>query len=165
METGVTPRLYVMVGLPGSGKSAFRPELLRTRPHAVAVSSDDIIERMSAEAGLSYDEGFSRFVKDATKNMHESAGAAFGAGLDVIWDQTNLSVKKRKALLSRKPKRYEAIAVHVYVPEELRQQRLAERPGKTIPPSVDRSMIDGYVSPSTEEGFDDVWLVRGWDRA
>jgi hypothetical protein len=53
------------------------------------------------------------------------------------------------------PKHYQKVAVFFPVPADLKQ-RLANRPGKSIPEPVMLSMINQLEPPSKDEGFDEV---------
>lgn len=83
-------KFVVMVGISGSGKSTRAEECY---PNAVIVSSDEIRERVFGD------------VNDQTHNgkvfdvMFRESVAALNAGEDVVYDATNLSSKRRKALL------------------------------------------------------------------
>ena len=152
------PTLYMLIGVPGAGKSTW----IKNRTWAdktTVVSSDRFIDEEAERQGKTYNEVFSEYVKIATKLMENHALVAQANGLDIIWDQTNTSIKSRKAKLAMLPG-YEKIAVVFKTPdaEEL-ARRLASRPGKSIPDNVMRSMIDNLQAPSEEEGWKEVWYV------
>lgn len=151
------PKLYMMIGVPGSGKSTW---LRKNNSNAVIISTDDIIEQTAAAAGKTYNEVFKDNIKFATQLANEHARAAFTADQDVIWDQTNLNAKSRRAKLDLAPDHYEKIAVFFPTPdkEEL-SKRLDSRPGKNIPQNIMMGMIASLVQPTTDEGFDDIIVV------
>lgn len=151
--------LVVLVGLPGAGKSTYR-DILKEQGYFV-VSSDDYIEDFASKSGSTYNAVFAERVQLANKLMRDDFKTYIKNGDDVIWDQTNLSVKKRKGILAQVPDNYLKLAVYFEIDEELRQQRLGNRPGKVIPPHVDDSMRGSYVRPTVEEGFD---LVNSFDQ-
>ena len=74
-----------------------------------------------------------------------------------IRDRTSTTVASRKRKFNTLPK-YEHIAIVFKTPDadEL-ARRLASRPGKNIPDHVMRSMIDGFVMPTEDEGFTEIW--------
>jgi len=78
---------------------------------------------------------------------------------DNNWEQTSVSVKSRKKKFNMLPD-YEHVAVVFITPDndEL-ERRLANRPGKNIPPHVMRSMIDNFQFPTEAEGFDEIWYA------
>jgi tRNA uridine 5-carbamoylmethylation protein Kti12 len=160
------PKVEVLVGLPGSGKSTRLsfvddPEF---GGDVFVYSTDAYIEARAKEAGKSYDDMFSDHISDATKHMNNVLAIAISAGIDVYWDQTNMSSKKRKSILSKFPKSYrkECWCVRVpSTPEEWGEldRRLASRHGKTIPHHIIEAMADSYVEPELDEGFDKITIV------
>lgn len=151
--------VYMFVGLPCAGKSTLREKVVEMLgDSAVIISSDDYIEERAAEEGLTYSDVFTKYAKAAELNMYSKLGNAQGHP-DVkvfIWDQTNLTPKARKKKLSHFPVDYNKVAVVFQCDEEVRQERLKNRPGKVIPAHVDLSMRNTYVEPSLDEGFDSI---------
>ena len=149
------PTFYMLIGVPGSGKSTWRA---KHKKDATVASSDDYIDTVAANTGKTYSEVFSAHVKDANRYALEAAKAGFARGDDVIWDQTNTSRKSRASKLAMVPKGYHKVAVFFPTPPDLKQ-RLANRPGKTIPEPIILSMINQLEPPSKEEGFDEIVAV------
>jgi predicted kinase len=78
---------------------------------------------------------------------------------DIIWDQTSTTRASRARKFRMLPE-YSAIAVVFPTPEpEELAQRLASRPGKTIPPEVIERMIEDWEEPDLSEGFEEIWRV------
>ena len=156
--------LIVLIGLPASGKSTWRENFLsKSDEEFVIVSSDDEIERLCAEEGITYTEGFDKFVGKATGIIKQKFREAVNKGSNVIWDQTNLTVKKRRGILQKVPEGYrcEAVAFELTVAEL--ESRLAKREaetGKHIPHHVMKNMAKSYIPPTKEEGFDKVTVVK-----
>jgi predicted ABC-type ATPase len=127
-------------------------------------STDRYIENAADRLGKTYDDVFEEYVGSATKYMNDALDSAIKDGVDVYWDQTNLGVKKRANIINRI--RQPGYAVHFIcvVPpgagwgdaQTEWKHRLANRTGKTIPNNIMKSMIDNYVEPEPEEGFDTV---------
>lgn len=157
------PLFIVLVGLPGSGKSTYTKIAVECDPTTVIVSTDGIIENFAAHHGKTYDEVWEEAIKPATKLAQSKMELGFKARSTVIIDQTNLGMKKRKKLLSQVPEGYTKIACYFEIDEELRQQRLKARPGKTIPAHIDAQMAASYLRPETHEGFDAVYYGEWWD--
>lgn len=148
----------MMVGLPGSGKSTYAENL--SDAYAEYLSTDALIEFVATMRGLSYNDVFKDSIKYAQEAVNINAALAFGNGADVIWDQTNLTVKSRASKLRMVPAGYKKIAVVVGCPdEEEHTRRLNSRPGKTIPPHIIKSMKATSTFPTLEEGFDDIIIV------
>ena len=153
------PTLTVLVGLPGSGKSTSIPEDF----DGFIYSTDNYIEQCAKMNGWTYNQAFREFIEPATKTMNEQLEIAIRQKADVLWDQTNMSAKKRRGILSRFPKTYRKVCACRVPPldsqawNELRQ-RLLSREGKTIPLHIVETMADSYVEPTLDEGFDEVHL-------
>lgn len=150
------PSIIVLCGLPGSGKSTLRDSF--RGENMVHLSTDDYVEQIAAFRGKTYDQIWSDEIGNATVAVHNQFRQAIHDKRSIVWDQTNLTPKKRKKILSQVPGDYYKIAIFVQVPEELRQERLKNRPCKVIPAHVDRSMQDNLTIPTKEEGFDAVLL-------
>ena len=160
-------KIYIMlIGLPFSGKSTWIRKYLAKQPEKnfKVVSSDDIIEEMAAEDGLTYDAAWKKFASDAGKEMNRRFKSYVASGENIIHDQTNLGAKSRVAKLSLVPSSYKKIAVVLSLTDaewtSRFNQRMAENPGKTIPDFVIKNMARSYVSPTKEEGFDQIIYVR-----
>lgn len=142
----------MLIGVPGAGKTTW---IKNNKKDAVVLSTDNYIERYAMKTGKTYNDMFKELIGTATKEMDRDLAHAIENGRDIIWDQTNLTPKSRKSKLSKIPSNYRKIAVFFSVPKDLRD-RLASRPGKTIPEPVILSMINQLTPPSKEEGFDEI---------
>ncbi len=158
--------LTILVGLPGSGKSTYLnfvddPEF---GGDVFVYSTDNYIEAQAKAVGKTYNDMFRDHINEATKHMNDVLAIAISAGIDVYWDQTNMSSKKRKGILSKFPKNYRKECWCVRVPQTAEEwaeldRRLASRPGKTIPHHIIEAMTDSYVEPELDEGFDKITIV------
>jgi predicted kinase len=161
-DVGNRPVIYVMVGIPGCGKSTFIDKILNAANDYVVLSSDNIIENKAKEIGKTYTEVFKTEVKAANKLVRVQFSDAIQSLKNIIWDQTNLTVDKRKEILSKLPKDYYKVAVFVGTPFDVCLERVAARAkatGKNIPDFVMRDMNAKLEAPSAEEGFDEIVLV------
>lgn len=149
------PRLFMLIGIPGSGKTTFINQLMFECPEEWThiASTDQIIEEWAAEEGKTYDDVFFDYYKTAEKTMYEWTMNAIKMDKTIIWDQTNMNVQTRAKKLILIPDNYEKIAITFNVPGNL-TERLASRPGKTIPLQVCQNMINSYEPPTQAEGFD-----------
>ena len=160
------PICTVMVGLPGLGKSTL-VESERAIYEGIdfpvfVYSTDSLLETAAKELGSTYDEVFETMIKSVTEAANASLDVAIKERQDIIWDQTNLGVKKRAKIINRmRQAGYQIRCVCVVPPasdytgdKEDWVQRLANRPGKTIPQHILTNMIESFVVPSKEEGFD-----------
>ena len=145
------PTMYMLIGVPASGKSTW---VEKHKGDALVISTDNLIEIYAADNGKTYNDVFFEHIKIATKIAMEHAEAAFAAGQDVIWDQTNITKKSRKGKLAMVPEHYRKTAVFFATPlEEEWQRRLNSRPGKSIPAHILDSMVEMLEMPEQDEGW------------
>lgn len=151
------PKLYVLVGVPGSGKSTWVANQRWDMNNTVFVSTDDHVEAYAKSVGKTYNEVFEDYMPTAVRLMADDVIAARKASKDIVWDQTSTTVKSRKRKFNMLPDYY-AIAVVFPTPEKAElDKRLANRPGKNIPKHVIQSMIENWETPTEEEGFAEIW--------
>ncbi len=149
--------VYILIGLPASGKSTWRESHLAANStvETVIISSDDIVEEIAKEKGVTYDEAHKLVDwKYATSRMRTHFRQALNKGQDVIVDRTNMSRKSRKMFLKDLPEGYESVAVVFTVPDTVLQERLNARAaatGKSIPKDVIENMASRYMAPDREE--------------
>jgi predicted kinase len=152
-------KLYVLVGIPGSGKSTWYANNEDLLGDTVYVSTDDFVEQEAARQGKTYNEVFKDFMPTAVKLMAGVVNQARALNMDIVWDQTSTTVASRAKKFKMLPN-YEHIAVVFKTPEKAElDRRLASRPGKNIPSAVMNSMIAGWEDPTKDEGFIDIWYV------
>lgn len=153
------PKLYVLVGVPGSGKSTWVLNQDWTQDCAY-ISTDKFVEEHAAKMGKTYTEVFEEYMPTAVKLMAEEVVAAREKNQDIIWDQTSTTKLSRYKKLTMLPDYY-SIAVVFATPEESElNRRLKNRPGKVIPKRVITLMIEGFENPTLEEGFQEIWYTN-----
>ena len=149
-------KVYILVGVPASGKTTW----LMNQSWIVGmeyVSTDFYVEKFAKRLGKTYNEVFDDVMPRAVRLMTRAVNRARAAGRDIIWDQTNTTVKSRAKKFRMLPD-YQHIAVVFDTPEPNEHaRRLAGRPGKSIPDHVVRSMIDNFEMPTEQEGFKEIW--------
>jgi predicted kinase len=154
------PILYVLVGVPGSGKSTWIGHQTFNWDNTVVVSTDIFVERYAMSVGKTYNEVFEDYMPTAIGLMAESAQLAFAEGKDVVWDQTSTTIKTRARKLRMAPATYIKIAVVFNTPSSTVHAKMLDRPGKVIPPEVIQDMVARFEMPTVEEGFDKVIIAR-----
>lgn len=154
------PEIIVLIGPPASGKSTLRDNMLRKSDvDYIVLSSDDEIEAMAKADGTTYSDGFKTYIGKSTAIIKQKFRDAVNNNESIIWDQTNLTPKKRRGILNQVPDHYTKIAVAFEVTQEELERRLKTREretGKYIPPEVVKDMASKYVPPTEQEGFDEV---------
>jgi predicted kinase len=152
------PTLWMLVGVPGSGKSTWVTIHIPDLTGHYVASTDRLIEIYASMRQATYNDVFKDNIGYAEKAMLTHVKDAIMYNYNIIWDQTNLTIKSRAKKLALIPDYYKKIAVFFPTPEtgEL-DRRLASRPGKTIPSYIVDNMIDSLMPPTISEGFDEVY--------
>jgi len=153
-----------MVGLPAMGKSTLVDEMCKMDPDVFVYSTDAILERIAEQLGKTYNDVFEDHIKSAQTEADIWLAEAIKHKLNIVWDQTNLSVGKRRKIINRmKQAGYDVSCCCIVPPEaghfddlKVWKQRLQNRPGKTIPDHVLSNMRESYVEPTDDEGFEGI---------
>jgi predicted kinase len=153
------PILYVLIGVPGSGKSTWAHNQEWFKDCAY-INTDTWVELHAMEKGKTYSEVFVEYMPKAVNIMTENVELARHVNQDIIWDQTSTTLASRKRKFNMLPDYYR-IAVWFTTPdEEELKKRLSSRPGKIVPDEIVKSMIDNFEIPDFEqEGWNEVWRV------
>ena len=146
----------MLCGIPTSGKSTYVKKLkaLDYWKDAVVLSTDNYIEEYAKRVGQTYNEVFDDVIPDATRELELQLNMAKDKGKDIIWDQTNLSVKTRRNKLSKLPFYYKRGVVYFEVSLEEALERNKHRKGKFIPESILKRMWHQFEIPTRNEDFD-----------
>ena len=162
----IKPVCIVMVGLPAAGKSTLVNRVIRDMgDHGDGVfvySTDNLLEAWAADDGKTYNEVFNDLISLATNTMNRELDDVVRSKRSIVWDQTNLGAKKRAKIINRmRNAGYRVECECILLPAgdsqwEDWRHRMASRPGKTIPDHVIESMMDSFVRPVEDEGFDAV---------
>lgn len=154
------PTCYMLIGVPGSGKSTWIAKQPFDWTNTVIASTDNYVEKIARERGKTYSEVFDEVMPDAVRNMAEVVTDAVQSGHNIVWDQTS-TTRASRAKKFRMLRGYKVIAVVFPTPprDEL-QRRLSGRVGKNIPSVVLGNMIKNWEEPTEDEGFDQIIHVR-----
>jgi predicted kinase len=142
-------KLIVSVGLCGSGKSTYASKLENT----VILSSDELRLELYGDVNdqTHNDEVF--------KELHKRAKDALKEGKDVFYDATNVSAKRRKALVDEFRSHVDKlVAVYFDLPYEICLERNAKR-DRVVPERVIERMYKTLQIPTYLEGWDDIQAV------
>ena len=148
---------FMMVGLPGSGKSTFARNVLSASPGAVVHSSDEIRRELLGDKNDQTQQAL------VFSTLHERVFSDLRAGKNVVYDATNINYKQRKQFVDRvqalRIRDLQITCVFMAVSYErcLQQNHECER---SVPDSVITRMYHKFDVPMYLEGWDDI-IVRG----
>jgi predicted kinase len=146
--------LYMMVGIPGSGKSTFAKTL-----KGKYVSRDEVRFKLLQDGDDYFakeGEVFQKFIYEIEEGLSRCS--------DVIVDATHLNKGSRYKLLSKvRPERVVAIVMDTSL--DVCLQRNAQRSGRAlVPEDVIRDMYQHMTIPNYDEGFDAIIMIKGGDK-
>ena len=154
-------RLWIMSGIPGSGKSTWvRNKVAKSNDTAVWVSRDlirfNLLEENDdyfAKENLVYD----CFIENIKIWLQDDEV------IDVFADATHLSVKGRAELISKIApfENLEINCIYFDIPLEVALERNEQREGLAkVPRGVIRRMYFSQVAPAYEEGFEKIFYIN-----
>lgn len=147
------PTIYVMVGLPASGKTTYANMLCKENPDIIIHSSDKLREELYGDI-TTQEHNADIFVE-----LHKRIKHDLSVGKNVIYDATNISKKRRRAFLSElKNIKCKKICVCMATPYECCLDYNKER-NRHVPEDVIKRMYTHWCPPSLDEGFDEVNLI------
>lgn len=153
------PYCYQLIGPPCVGKTTYVEQNDAWVDGKVYVSTDRLIHAYAKEQGKTYVEVFEEYMPQAIERMNQQVQDARKAGLDIIWDQTNTTVKSRARKFNMLPD-YRHIAIVFPIPEiSVLKERLASRVDQPIPWEVVQGMMDQFEYPTSIEGFETIQSV------
>lgn len=143
---------YMMVGLPGSGKTTFAHNIEK---EAVVISSDIIRKELW---GSEEKQGDNKIVfEELEKRVMEN----LAADKSVVYDATNIKAKKRKDFLYRLRKipNVNTVCMLMSVPYEQCLERDNER-GRVVPEEVIEKMYMNFEVPQIREGWNQINIIQ-----
>lgn len=157
------PHFQMLIGLPGSGKTTWFAEQDLSDKNFVWISTDKFIERLAKQKGKTYNEVWKDNIKSATNQMVGELRTAINTNKDIIFDQTNLSIKSRRQKLQNIPSNYTKEAVIFLTSPEIIDIINVERKqfGRAIPQHILESMRRTFdISFINNEGFDKITYIQ-----
>ena len=153
------PYVLLLVGLPLSGKSTW---IKRNYPDTKVISRDDLV--MEVYGSDNYSEAFKNVNhKEVDRTLDLRLKDANLNKENVIVDMTNLTTKRRKQTLRYFSNDYykEVIVFPILDKDEYSSRNIErkERDNKWIPPFVITSMLESYIVPTLDEGFDRITIL------
>ena len=149
----------LLSGIPMSGKSTWIRE---NYPDTLTISRDELV--MEVAGTRDYNLAFKTVDQKAVdKLLVKRITDAATQKVDVIIDMTNLSTKVRAKNLSHFSDDYYKVAVVLPILDAAEYKRRNDfrslNENKFIPPFVITNMMNSFVVPTEDEGFDEIISV------
>lgn len=147
--------LYVMCGVPGSGKSYFAKQITQAI-HTKLISRDEIRFSMLKDDDEYFAKEnlvFHRYMELINKNLKNDQS--------VIADATHLTPGSRRKLLNNLTVKPTSIVCFYFdLPLDVCLSRNVVRPGREqVPEETMKSMYENFKPPQYSEGFDYIYKV------
>ena len=148
--------LYLMVGVPGSGKSTYAKNILKDGD--IYISRDEIRYSLLTEE----DDYFAKeneVIKTFIDNIDKSLVNEEYCG-DVYADATHLSPKSRAQVLNKLKNKDKVSVIYLDIPLNIILERNAQRKGRAlVPENVVRRMYNSIILPTKEEGIEKLIII------
>lgn len=142
--------LFIMVGVPGSGKSTFAKEkILKENENTIYVSRDEI--RFSY---IGCNDAYFAKEKDVFRDYIDKIQAGLDEGKNVIADATHLNIKSRHKLLFslHLNDNIDVVTFYMKTPLDVCLKRNQKREEKyRVPEDVIRKMYNTLITPRADE--------------
>lgn len=143
--------LYLMCGLPGSGKSTFLKNRIKNKETSAIISRDEI-----RFALVKPEEEYFSHEKEVYTELWKRINEALITKKNVFVDQTSLTPRARKWFLSH-VHNYDNANL-IWIDEDLNtcleRNELRKGTRSYVPRGVIRRMTAQFIEPSLDEGFD-----------
>ena len=147
------PKLIVLVGIPGSGKSTYAEGYMISHPNTTYLSSDKIRKEIWGNEATQGDNN------EVFSLMQSRAIEALNNGKNVLYDATNITRKDRSYIISACPKFVKIEAHVIWAPIEVCIERDANRE-RTVGKEVIDKMLKRFQAPFFDEGIDEIKIIR-----
>lgn len=148
--------LYLMMGVPGSGKSTYSKSVLKDGD--IYISRDEIRYSLLTEE----DDYFAKeneVIKTFIDNIDKSLVNEEYCG-DVYADATHLSPKSRAQVLNQLKNKDKVSVIYLDIPLNLILERNAQRKGRAlVPENVVRRMYNSIILPTKAEGIEELIII------
>ena len=147
------PRLILLCGIPGAGKSHYAKNYITLQSSTIHLSSDAI------RAELYGDESTQGNPADVFSLMQKRAIEALNNGQDVIYDATNITRKDRSGIIGVCPKfaKIECYVIWAPIEECIQRDKMRDR---TVGKEVIDKMLKRFQAPYYDEGIDEIKIIR-----
>ena len=153
------PKLILLVGPPGCGKSTYARDYISNHFDTIHLSSDLIRKELWGDEAIQGDNS------EVFSLMQTRAIEALNNGQNVVYDATNITRKDRSYIIKLCPKFVQIEAHIVWASIEMCIERDAARE-RTVGKEVIDKMLKKFQAPFIDEGIDEIKIIRPdrWDK-
>ena len=139
--------LYVMCGIPGSGKTTIAHNF-----SDIVISSDEVRKSLYGDASIQCNAKLVFQIVDelVLKSLQNK---------NVVYDATSISPKVRKRIIDKFKDKANIIGVYVNTSLDICISRNNNRE-RVVPESVIRKMYSNFTIPTLEEGFSKIIEIK-----
>lgn len=146
------PKLILLVGIPGSGKTTYAKKYTEEYINTIHLSSDKIREELWGNEAIQGDNN------EVFSLMQSRAIEALNNGQSVIYDATNVTRKDRSYIIALCPKftKIEAHIIWATIETCIKRDAVRER---TVGKEVIDKMLKRFQAPYYDEGIDEIKII------
>lgn len=149
MNENIMPTLYMMVGIPGCGKSSYAESL-----EVKIFASDKLREELWGDESIQGDN------KELFSELHKRIKDCLKQRLSCVYDATNINAKKRTAFIKELAKiDCRKVCIFMVTDIDICLERNEER-GRSVPIEVIDRMYRNIDIPQFREGWDEIRIIR-----
>ena len=150
------PKLVILVGPPGCGKSTYATKYIEENINTIHLSSDGIRKELWGDEAIQGDNS------EVFSLMQTRAIDALNNGQNVIYDATNMTRKDRSYIIELCPKFVKIEAHIIWAPIETCIERDAARE-RTVSKTVIDKMLKRFQPVWFDEGVDEIEVISPED--